>query len=37
VLERNDITTWRNAFLQALTEPPKVKPEIYVQTPMTAP
>ena len=37
VLERNDITTWRNAFLHALTEPPKVKPEIYVQTPMTAP
>jgi trehalose 6-phosphate synthase len=37
VLERNDITTWRNAFLQALTEPPRVKPEIYVQTPMTAP
>ncbi|MET0935703.1 MAG: alpha,alpha-trehalose-phosphate synthase (UDP-forming) [Luteibacter sp.] len=37
VLERNDITTWRNAFLQALTEPPRVKPEIYVQTPMAAP
>jgi len=35
VLERNDITTWRNAFLHALTEPPKVKPEIYVPSPVT--
>jgi len=37
VLERNDITAWRNAFLHALTEPPKVKPEIYVPSPVMVP
>jgi len=36
VLEKNDITVWRNAFLKALNEPIRTTTDMYAPAQLTA-